>query len=279
MTRKALSLAAALMFAAIQAAADEPPQRIVSMNLCTDQYVLLLAARERIRSVSFLAADVNESPLADRAIGLKINYGNAEEIIAEKPDLVLTGEFTTGFAKMLLRRLGYRVVEVENARDIPGVRRAMRDVGRLLGESAKAEAIVDEMDARLADVGRRAAARQRSTALVYEANGFTVGRPSLADDVLTVVGLTNIAPGLGLADYGQLALEDLLIARPQHIVRLEYRPGSASLAAQVVAHPAVTLMTQGRPPLNLPGRLLTCASPTVADAAEILDRQLEAQGS
>ena len=50
----------ALLLAAPAAAA---PQRIVSMNLCTDQMALLLAGPERIVSISFLGPDPAESPL------------------------------------------------------------------------------------------------------------------------------------------------------------------------------------------------------------------------
>ncbi len=52
------------LLAATPAAAQ--PQRIASMNLCTDQMVLLLADKSRIVSVSFLGADPAESPLAHR---------------------------------------------------------------------------------------------------------------------------------------------------------------------------------------------------------------------
>ncbi|MSO99384.1 MAG: ABC transporter substrate-binding protein [Rhodospirillaceae bacterium] len=252
------------------ARAEGPPRRIVSMNLCTDQYVLLLAQREHIRSVSFLSADPNESPYAHLAAGLKINYGAAEEVIVENPDLVLTGQYTTGFAKTMLRKLGYRVVEVESPRDLAGTRKVMRIMGELLGASGKAEELIANMDRRLNAVGHARAGQPHQTALVYDANGFTVGRPSLADEVLTLVGLDNRAPRLGIKDFGQLALEGLLVAHPAYIVHLEYRSGVASLASQAIKHPAVTAMLAGHQPLSIPGRVLTCAGPSIADAAEHL---------
>ncbi|MDX2144751.1 MAG: ABC transporter substrate-binding protein [Rhodospirillaceae bacterium] len=264
---------------AVRAAANDPPRRIVSMNLCADQYVLLLAPREHIRSISFLAADPNESPLAHLARGLKLNYGNAEEVIAENPDLILTGEFTTGFAKALLRKLGYRVVEIESVRNLEGTRRVLTDMGRLLGAEGAAAALITDMDRRLDAVRAAAKPRAVASAIVYDANGFTVGKPSLADEALSAAGLENLAPSLGIVDFGQLALEDLLMARPQVIVRLDYRPGAASLAAQAIAHPAVKAMMDGRAPLHISGRLLTCAIPTIADAAEALNSQLVAGGS
>ena len=52
------------------AAAAEPPQRIVSLNLCVDAIVLDLVPRERIRGVSLVSADPNVSAIADRVRGL-----------------------------------------------------------------------------------------------------------------------------------------------------------------------------------------------------------------
>jgi iron complex transport system substrate-binding protein len=152
-------------------------------------------------------------------------------------------------------------------------------MGHLLGAEPAAEALVADMDRRLDALRKAAKARRVTTAIVYDANGFTVGKPSLADEVLNTVGLDNLAPSLGVADFGQLALEDLLVVRPRHIVRLDYRPGAASLAAQAIAHPAVKTMMDGRAPLRISGRLLTCAIPTIADAAEALNAQLMGSGS
>ena len=79
----------ALLLAAPAAAA---PQRIVSMNLCTDQMALLLAGPARIVSISFLGPDPAESPLAGLARGIPVNHGLAEEVIAVKPDVVFAGK-------------------------------------------------------------------------------------------------------------------------------------------------------------------------------------------
>jgi iron complex transport system ATP-binding protein len=84
----------------------EPPRRIVSMNVCTDQFVMLLAERERIQSVSWLARNPEVSTTADDAAAIPVNHGLAEEILPLRPDLVVAGTFTTRPTVYLLRRLG-----------------------------------------------------------------------------------------------------------------------------------------------------------------------------
>lgn len=255
---------------AAPAASAASPQRIVSMNLCTDQLLLMLVAPARIAAVSFLGADPAESPLADRARGIRINYGQAEEVIALKPDLVLTGRFTTGFAKAMLRRLGFPVLEVESPRTLAEVRDVTRLVAAAVDEGPHAEDILADMDRRLAAVAAGSAGRPRLTALVYDANGFTVGRPGITDEIMTLAGLDNIAPSLGIGEYGTLPLEAMLAARPDRIVHLVYRPGVPSLADAVMDHPALRAHGRRKAMVNLRGNLLTCGTPLIAGAAEAL---------
>ena len=234
--RRIWCAAAAFVRLAGVAARAEPPRRIVSMNLCTDQMALLLAGPERIVSISFLGADPAESPLADLAAGIPVNHGLAEEVIAAKPDLVLAGRFTTGFAKTMLRRLKYPVVEVESPDTIAGIHATFAGLGKTLGAEARAAALLAEMDRRLASAA--APAGRYGSAIVFDANGFTVGRPGLADDVMSLTGLVNKAPELGIGAYGQVPLETMLAVRPDHIIHLVYRPGVPSIASATMDHPA-----------------------------------------
>ena len=268
-TRRAAAL---LAFLASSTAHAESPRRIVSMNLCTDQMALLLAGPSRIASISFLGADPAESPLADLAAGIPVNHGLAEEVIAAKPNIVLAGRYTTGFAKAMLRRLNYLVVEIENPQTITGIRAAMTELGRVLGAEARARELLADMDRRLAAV--TAPPGRYGSAIVFDANGFTVGRPGLADEVMTLAGLVNKAPELGIGSYGQVPLETMLVVRPGRIIYLTYRPGVPSIASTTMEHPALKHSLGGRASLSVPGRLLTCGTPMVAEAAERLSAAL-----
>lgn len=272
-TRYVVAVLAVLASAAASAAARaDQPRRIVSMNLCTDQMALLLVGPERISSISFLGADPAESPLAHLAAGIPVNHGLAEEVIAAKPDLVLAGKYTTRFAKAMLTRLGYRVVEIESPETIPGIHATLTSLAAVLGAEARAGELLAEMDRRLATVA--APAGRFGSAIVFDANGFTVGRPGLADEVMTLLGLVNIAPELGIGAYGQVPLETMLAARPGRIINLVYRPGAPSIANAIVNHPALRHGSRSGKTLSVPGRLLTCGTPMIADAAERLAASL-----
>ena len=82
-------------------------KRVVSINLCTDQLLLLIAQRSQIASVSYLARDPMISHLADQAQGIPINHGLAEEILPLEPDLVLVSSHTIRPTVALLQKLFY----------------------------------------------------------------------------------------------------------------------------------------------------------------------------
>ena len=77
------------------AAFADAPARVVSMNLCTDQLAMLLAAPGQLISVSHLASDPMASTMVAEAQAYPVNRGGAEQILLMEPDLVLAGSYTS----------------------------------------------------------------------------------------------------------------------------------------------------------------------------------------
>ena len=50
-----------------QATANEAPERVVSMNLCTDQLAMLLAGPGQLASVTYIATHPRASAMAEEA--------------------------------------------------------------------------------------------------------------------------------------------------------------------------------------------------------------------
>jgi iron complex transport system substrate-binding protein len=92
---------------------------------------------------------------------------------------------------------------------------------------------------------------------------------------MSIAGLDNLAPSLGIGEYGNIPLEAMLVARPARILHLVYRPGVPSLADAMMQHPALLARTRDTPMLTVRGNLLTCATPMVATAAEQIAAALE----
>lgn len=261
--RAAIAAATMIVAAVGTMPASAKPERIVSMNLCTDQLVMLLADRERILSVSYLAADPQASALAGEVDGIPVNLGLAEEILPMAPDLILAGAFTTRPTVFLLRKLGYRVVELPVAENVDDVRANIRIVAEAIDEIERGEAMVAAIDDKLQRLSPDSG--PRPLAVLYWANGYTSGSGTLANAAVEAAGFRTLGRELGLTGTGQLPLETLLAAEPDMLITGRQREGAA-LANENFRHPALRQAFAGRSNVSLPDYLWVCGTPFVADA-------------
>jgi iron complex transport system substrate-binding protein len=247
---------------------------VASINLCTDQLVLSLAEPEQILTLSWLSADPEESMLADRASAFPLNYGSAEELIGFGAEVVLAGTETSPFTRALLRRLGSDVVEIAPASSLDEVERNLRAVGAAIGRTARAESVIAAMRARIESIRARRADRPLS-AVVVRAGGFTVGRDTLANELIGLAGLENTVADLDR--WGSLSIETLLTTNPEVVVLTTYRSGEASLANSFFSHPALASIATSGKRVEVPARYFACGAPRSLDSAEILIAQMAAR--
>ena len=237
--------------------------------MCADELLLRLADRDQIASVSWLSQDARNANMAAAAARFPANHALAEEVAAYHPDLVLAGMYASQDTVRLLRGIGIKVVQLDLATTLDGVRQQIRDVAAVVGDKARGEAIVAEMDSRL----ERLAARARKpplNAIVLRPNGYTVGKGSLVDELLERAGLVNLATRLGLADYLQVPLEAIALLSADVVIVDNDSDGAPSLATEALNHPIVAKLGQRIKPIAMPSRFWTCAGPSVLDAVDLL---------
>jgi iron complex transport system substrate-binding protein len=259
---------AAILWSLWPAPAMAAAQRIVSLNLCTDELLLRLAAPEQIGSVTWLARSPSGSNVAGLAERVPINHGLAEQVIVANPDLVLAGTFSARVAVALLKRTPLKLVEFDVPRNFDQVRKQIRDVAALVGQEQKGEQLVQNLDTRIARVEARPP-RRKPTAIVFNPNGFTVGRGTLVDQVISAAGLDNAAARLGMENYGQVPLEVLAMNAIDVLIVSESRDGPPAIATEILRHPVLGKLPSTRV-VPMPGRLWSCAGPALAEAVERL---------
>jgi len=266
--RKHLHMALVFVVMASGAVA-QTPRRIASMNLCADQIVWQLAERQHIVSLSHLAADNEVSLIADDVAGIHLNHGSAEEIVPLKPDLVVAGRYSARAAVSLLRRLNYRVVELELARSVADVRRQILVLGNVLGKSDRARQIVARMDRRI-HAGQLSPNAPRPTAINYQPNGFAAGPGSLIGDVLVHAGFDLARIGNSTGAYQHLPLEVLIDDPPDVLIVDQSYEQSPALSHALLAHPALKRLTGRIQRVAIPNRLWICGTPETLRAIEQL---------
>lgn len=251
----------------------QPPARVVSMNLCTDQLALMLAAPGQLVSVSYLAHDPRASVMAEAARGIPANHGLAEDILRLVPDLVLAGSFSAAATVQMLERTGQPVALFHPENDMEDIRAGILRMGALLGREDRAAQIVADFDADLAALA--ALPRAGLRAALYEPNGYSPGHATLAGSIVAAAGLDNLATELGLPHGGMVALEQLLLARPDLVIRSAKERG-ASRAEEVLTHPALARIRQDAQVARVTDADWICGTPQVLRAAFDLRAALEA---
>jgi len=246
-----------------------PPQRIVSINICGDLLALSLAPRSRIASVTFLAADPVMSPIAAAADGVPLNYGKAEEVLAFEPDLVLAGRYTTRATVALLERLGYPVVELDIAQSLDDVRTQIRVAAAAMGVADAGEDMIATLDSRI-EAAAAEGGESRPLAAAYGPNGFTPGPRTLSGSLIELAGFENLAARAGIRYWGNLSLENLLLARPDVLIIEAEDDHAHALASQILAHPALLDLRQRIIVAAVPRPLWSCPGPWIVDAMDRL---------
>ncbi len=229
------------------------PQRVASLNLCTDELALLLASPGQLISVSRLGAEPNETPAAGRARGLARNRGRVTDIVALQPDLVLTSAGDAS-AATAARRLGFAVVNIVQPRTLADVSANIRQVARALDRVAAGEAVIARM---LADLGP--VPREMQTALMIGGGGQTIAADGLSAQWLRHAGLQQQQIA-----RGQVNLDQLLAKPPQVLVVSRYYPGQMSAHQDWLAHPAIAALPANVRRIETDGRVWTCGGPLVA---------------
>lgn len=267
----ALGLVAAVASAAAGAPADPPdpdranpaatPGRVVSINLCTDQLAMTLAAPGQLISVSALARDPDSSLMTGQAAQIPVNHGRAEEVYLLRPDLVLASSFTSPATLAMLRRLDVPVMVLDPATSLAEVRAAILAMGAALGQQARAAGVAMRFDEALAAL-RMPVDPAAPLAATWQANGYVTGTATLSADVLQAAGFDLLARKLGLQFGGSLPLETLLLADPDLLVTDPPAQGHAR-ADDVVRHPALARARARR--VEVSGRDWVCGLPQVLD--------------
>ena len=234
--------------------------RVASLNLCTDEYLLLLAKPAEVASVSRLAQDPAESPLWRTARQFPANRGSIEQVLTERPTVLLTmggGGRSTG---AMAQRLGMNVIDLPFPASIDDVAANMRTIAAVLGRPRRA----DPWLARLDRLRQTAIARPKDA--IWVSGGGTslsAGSPGVAWMMLAGRAQRRL-PG------ARADLETLLVRPPAVLVRSDYRRGQMSQGQRWFDHPIVRRLAART--IATDGRAWTCAGPLMLDEVERLRR-------
>ena len=245
------------------AVSGAPPQRIVSLNLCTDELLMLLADPRQISSVTHLSQKPEESGLWRLARRYPANDGSLLSAVRLKPDLVLTMGGGARDRQAIGRRLGVKIIDLPYPQSLADVQRGISVVGQALGRPAATHLLNAGID-RL----KRSAPTQSRDTIWLGGGGRTVGATGLAADWMRLAGLTQRR-----VNGDRVTLEQLLERPPQVLLRSSYRQGQYSSEQRWLNHPLARHVGAGRTAAT-DGRAWTCMGPALIPEIERLRREL-----
>lgn len=247
------------------------PARIVSLVSCLDAILVEVADPGQIAALSRESRDPNASTIPTIARRYPGVRESAEEILAQRPDLVLGSIYTPSALRSALRRLQVRIEIFDLPKTPSASITQVRQVAAAAGHVDRGEALVRRIEAALA-AARPAPGEAPIDALIFQPNGFTTGPGNLMDAMLTACGFRNAAVRYGLKQSGRVPLEQLIADPPQVLLAGETAPGAATWAERVVSHPALRALDGRMQRATFPMRLFYCGGPVLIQTAAALAR-------
>lgn len=255
------------------------PTRIASLNLCTDQVLLMLVEPHRIASVTHLAAQKSYSSTWQLAQGIPPNRGLAEQVIHLNPDLILASPYTPGSAVLLLKDLGFPIEVVTIPNSLADIEAFVNKMGELVGETKRATILNEQLQQSIAQAAATITETDQPRALVYAPNGHTAGVNTLKNDILEASGYGNLAADLGIENYGNLSIEQLLFSKPDTVIIDDSTFDQNSLAQKITNHPALRRAFSNTQMVAIESNQWLCAGPMAALAISYLNSvRLETTG-
>jgi iron complex transport system substrate-binding protein len=253
------------------AKAPAVPQRIVSINLCADQLVLALADRKQIAGLTKNATDIEMSGEAAKAKDIPLLSNSAEQILAIEPDLIVGMPASRSAALRALPEQSYPLLDLATANTLDEIYTSIRQTAVAIGHPERGDALIARMKSELAGLPKPGKGR---VAAYYQRRGYMTGTGTLIDELMTRVGLVNLAGKLGKPPLSQLSIEEMVAAQPDYLIVESATDKVADQGSEMLHHPAL----KDIPRISLPQAWTVCGSPAYTQAARSMAAQIMQHG-
>ena len=109
-----------------------------------------MVEKERIAAITFLGIDPIYSYEWQAVQGITTYSGLAESIIPLQPDLIIGSTYSTGNTIAMMAQLGYPTTTFDSPTTLNEAETLARDIGKAVGESERAEQLIQTMRADIA---------------------------------------------------------------------------------------------------------------------------------
>lgn len=244
---------------ALAGTAQAAPKRVASLNLCTDELLLMLADPGQIASVTHLSRQPAETALWRQARRYPQNDGSLLSVAPLRPDLVLTMGGGARDRVRIAERLGMKVVDLPYPQSIGDIEAAVTEVAAALGRPEAGKPVLAHID-RL----KRSVPAKAVDTIWLGGGGRSVAAQGLAAQWMRLAGFRQRS-----LRGDRVSLEQLLARPPVILLRSDYRSGQYSGEQRWLSHP-LAADTRKSWTIVTDGRRWTCMGPYLIQEIERL---------
>ncbi len=200
---------------------EKEPQKISSVSLGSDEILLSLVDRARIRSISQIAKDPGLSNISDSIGDIDLLGTNSEMMIAAQPDIVIGTDFTNPDFIRQIEDAGITVYTFVTPGSIDNVKKVITDLAYILNAVEEGKALIDWMDGKLNEIKSKLDTLKPDEvieALSLDSFFYTYGTGTTFDSISKYAGVTNLAADNGMEFWVQLSKEQVVNLNPDMIL-------------------------------------------------------------
>lgn len=260
------------------AAKSEAASRIVSIGGGITETIFALGAESKLVGVDTSSVYPVEA-LALPKCGYQRSLA-AEGVASLSPDLIILGGIA-GPASAIeqMRKLGLRLVQLEDDFSLEATKGRIIEVAKLVGEEEKAAAIVSGIDAKLAELEALPKPEKRPRVLfllsIHGGRTTAAGLETAADAMIKLAGAENAA--VDFASYKQVSAESIAAMAPDVVLTTSRSVAQfAEHGGMEKAVPGINLTPAGKNQrvIVMDDLLLLGFGPRIGDALLELAQQL-----
>ena len=252
-------------------ALTQSARRIISLTPTATELLFAIGAGDQVVGVTEYCNFPPEAAKKTRVGGFSGATISVEQIVVLKPDLVLLSGDMHGKVIALLENLGVRTFALEPA-SFADVYRDIRAVGLLAGRTSRAEAVVADMERRIAAIPPWKAGEPRPGVFweLWDDPLMTAGGSTFVSEAIALAGGRNVFEDLK-ERWPMVNLEQLMLRKPDWIIAGDDHGETlnAAAVARRSGWSALPAVRNGRVAV-VDSDIVSRGGPRLADAVEAL---------
>ena len=246
--------------------------KAVSLDSCADQYLLALADKDQIISVSKQSL-ATHSYYRDRAKQVKTFDATLEQILYLNPTIILA---TEGAYNVLpaLKNNGIKASTTTYGHKPDVVYQNILKFSELLEKKEAGRKLIEIRKNQLDHLNNLP--KRKQTILYLTPSGFTAGVGTYVDDIIKMSGFISYAEKHNIISWQPLSLEQVILNPPDLIITNYFNQKNVHVSHwSLTRHPKINELMKNIPTIDMPGPLFSCGGLFAAEAATYIRKNAE----